>query len=470
MVSATEPPATELETFLPQDGSAIKDGALTGKYKVQVVPARDVEATGQTGDKGFDPFKERDNPNPTTNCDTLTHLLKACLGTGMLSMPFAFKSAGLVLGIFLTIFVGFICTYCAYVYIECAHKLYHRTRKSTMSFPEVAQCAFTNGPPWARPYAKTVRVIIDLSLFVSYFGTCTVYSVIIAQNINQVIAVHMGEGLAERGMIAILLVPFVLLSWVPNLKYLAPVSMVANAFMVVGLGITFYYFVMNMHPPSEVHMVTETVSTLPAFFSISIFAIEAIGVVMPLENNMKTPQQFIGICGVMNQGMSAVTLIYIVIGFMGYAAYRDETKENIITNLNPEDILAQVVKVLIALAVYCTFGLQFYVCLEIAWNNIKERFLKKPQIANYLLRTGLAMAAVLVAVAVPKIMPFVGLIGALCFSILGLIMPPIVELIVRWDEGFGRGYWLIVKTILVASFGLVVLLFGTYTAILDIFK
>lgn len=54
---------------------------------------------------------------------------------------------------------------------------------------------------------------------------------------------------------------------------------------------------------------------------------------------------------------------------------------------------AQVVKVLIALAVFCTFGLQFYVCLDIGWNLIKHHFEKKALLANYIMRTVLVIGA-----------------------------------------------------------------------------
>lgn len=47
---------------------------------------------------------------------------------------------------------------------------------------------------------------------------------------------------------------------------------------------------------------------------------------------------------------------------------------------------AQAVKIFIALAVYCTFGLQFYVCLEIGWNAIKENFTERPLLVNYVMR------------------------------------------------------------------------------------
>lgn len=51
------------------------------------------------------------------------------------------------------------------------------------------------------------------------------------------------------------------------------------------------------------------------------------------------------------------------------------------------------VKILIALAVFCTFGLQFYVCLDIAWSGLKKRFTKRPQLANYIMRTVLVTGA-----------------------------------------------------------------------------
>lgn len=54
---------------------------------------------------------------------------------------------------------------------------------------------------------------------------------------------------------------------------------------------------------------------------------------MPLENNMETPQNFLGVCGVLNQGMSGITLVYILLGFLGYLRYGDLTEGSITLNL-----------------------------------------------------------------------------------------------------------------------------------------
>lgn len=49
---------------------------------------------------------------------SLVHLLKSSLGSGILAMPAAFKNAGLAVGGFGTIIVGFICTHCVYILVS----------------------------------------------------------------------------------------------------------------------------------------------------------------------------------------------------------------------------------------------------------------------------------------------------------------------------------------------------------------
>jgi proton-coupled amino acid transporter len=68
-------------------------------------------------------------------------------------------------------------------------------------------------------------------------------------------------------------------------------------------------------------------------------------------------------------------------------------------------------------------------------------------------------------VAVPTISPFISLIGALCFSILGLIVPAFIEVITFWDHGLGPYRWRLWKNVVVSIFGVMALVFGSYTSI-----
>lgn len=44
--------------------------------------------------------------------ETLIHILKGSLGTGILAMPDAFKNAGLLVGTIGTYLIAMLCTYC----------------------------------------------------------------------------------------------------------------------------------------------------------------------------------------------------------------------------------------------------------------------------------------------------------------------------------------------------------------------
>lgn len=148
-----------------------------------------------------------------------------------------------------------------------------------MSYADVAEVAFANGPPWSRKCSSLIRKIILWFLFITYFGTCSVYTVIIATNFQQLYLHYMGPTVLDiRYFIFVLLLPLILLNYVPNLKYLAPVSMVANFLMACGLGITFYYLLCGIPNISDRPPVA-SLSTFPSFFCITMFAMEAIGVV-----------------------------------------------------------------------------------------------------------------------------------------------------------------------------------------------
>ena len=87
---------------------------------------------------------------------------------------------------------------------------------------------------------------------------------------------------------AITLLPMLFLVSIRNLKYLSPVSMLANLLQFVGLGIIFYYLLQDIPLVTE-RKVFATWGQLPLYFGTAIFAFAGIGFVLPLENSMKNP-------------------------------------------------------------------------------------------------------------------------------------------------------------------------------------
>lgn len=77
---------------------------------------------------------------------------------------------------------------------------------------------------------------------------------------------------------AIILLPILLSCLVRNLKYLAPLSAVANIFMAVGIVITLYFITQDLPAVSERNYIA-SVGQLPLFFGTALFAFEGIGLV-----------------------------------------------------------------------------------------------------------------------------------------------------------------------------------------------
>ncbi|XP_076673489.1 proton-coupled amino acid transporter-like protein pathetic isoform X2 [Andrena cerasifolii] len=421
-------------------------------------------------DELYDPFEHRDKKNTNSDIGALAHLLKSSLGTGILAMPNAILHGGVLFGGIGTIIIGFICAHCVHILVRSSHVLCRRTKTPQMTYAETAEAAFLCGPKPIRPFANASRIFVNSALCATYVGGTCVYVVFIATSIEQVANYHSGMDISIRMYILTLIPAVLLLGQVRNLKYMVPFSMVANICMMIGFAITLYYVFTGIQFTEDVKLFASA-EQLPTFFATVIFAIEGIGVVMPVENSMKNPQRFLGCPGILNITMSIVVTLYAVLGVFGYLTYGEKVLGSITLNLPTEDILGQVVKLLIALAVLFTYGLQYFVALEIMWSSIKDKFSHKFQgLCETLFRAFMVLLTVVVALIVPDLGPFISLVGAIFFSILGISIPAIVETISCWEGHLGAFKWRLWKNTLLVVFSMFALIFGSWISIVEIIQ
>ncbi|XP_028160775.1 proton-coupled amino acid transporter-like protein pathetic isoform X2 [Ostrinia nubilalis] len=435
------------------------------------IPGRDVEA-----DEDYNPFEHRKLAHPTSDMDTLIHLLKGSLGSGILAMPMAFLNAGLYFGLVATFAIGGICTYCVHVLVRTSHDLCRRMQKPSLGFAETAEAAFLSGPPAMHKFSRLAKAMVNWFLVIDLLGCCCVYIVFVSKNVKQVVDYYTKDSkdyhdIDLRIYMAVLLPLLITVNLIRNLKYLAPFSMIANLLVGTGMGITVYYLFQDVPSISD-RSPFAGFERLPTFFGTAIFALEGIGVVMPLENNMKTPTHFIGCPGVLNTGMFFVVSLYAFIGFTGYLKYGPDTQSSITLNLPEDEVLGQSVKLMIAVAIFFTYSLQFYVPMEIIWKNVRHWFGAKKNLAEYSIRIALVVMTVCIAIAIPNLGPFISLVGAVCLSFLGLIFPAVIETVTYWDRpnGLGTCYWVLWKNLFLISFGILGFLTGSYVSVLDIIK
>ncbi|CAL8122208.1 unnamed protein product [Orchesella dallaii] len=407
----------------------------------------------------------------------MLHLLKGYIGSGILAMPHAFKNAGLLVGTLATGLIGLVCIHTMHILVNCASDLRRRTHTPNLSFAQVAEVAFKVGPEPLRRFSSFARVTIDTFLSVLQLGYCCVYFVFVAENLKQVIEHHSQSSWTLQSYIALLLFPMILLSYIRDLKLLAPFSTLANVFMGTALAIIFYYIFRDPLPPLDregISPVFTSWSQLALFLGTVLCAFEGIGMVLPLQNRMKTPQDFGGWNGVLNTTMIIVLCLYIAVGLFGYLKYGDEVAGSITLNLDQGELLGESVRVMVAAGVFLSYSLQLHIQMDIVWPFLKRRVpTQKLQFTFELaFRTLLVIFTFGMAELIPSLGLFISLVGAVASTTLALVFPPLINILTGWNSQQPQliTNWEFWKDIFLMTFGILASISGTYASLEDIVK
>ncbi|XP_017767789.1 PREDICTED: proton-coupled amino acid transporter-like protein CG1139 [Nicrophorus vespilloides] len=440
----------------------------SNKYNVESGSGGGSSPQGDSDD--YDPHLHRNIDAPTSNVETLIHMLKGSLGTGILAMPEAFKNSGLLNGLVCTVLIGILCTYCLHILVKAQYVMCKRLKVPMLTYPESMKIALESGPQCLRRFANMSPILVDFFLIIYQLGICCVYVVFVAVNIKAVVDQYTTNPIALELYILMLLIPFILINSIRNLKLLAPFSTLANVLTFASFGIVLYYIFQDL-PDIKERPNFGTLYTFPLFFGTTLFALEAVGVVIALENNMKTPKSFGGYFGVLNIAMVIIVILYVGMGFLGYWRYGDRSEASITLNFPPEDVLAKVVNILYSLAIFISYGLQGYVPVKIMWDTYIFKHLQDSnhQLAwEYVLRVLAVIITFVLAVTIPLLGLFISLFGAFCLSALGLAFPAIMEICVSWPDNLGPFKYVLIKDVLLIIFGVVGLLAGSYSCISEI--
>lgn len=124
------------------------------------------------------------------------------------------------------------------------------------------------------------------------------------------------------------------------------------------------------------------------------------------------------------------------------------------------------VRLAMALAIFLSYGLQFYVPINIIgpWVRNQMNSPQSQEIADYLLRVGLVIFTFILAAIIPNLGAVISLVGAVSSSTLALIFPPIIEMVTFYPN-YGKRNWILCKDLLLLVFGVAGFVFGTYASV-----
>lgn len=452
-------------TFKQPLGNGGTYGAFQSKDPILAIEKGDGANRSGTNEHGITVH------HPTSYLETMMHLFKGNVGSGIFALGDAFKNAGLLLAPPLTIFLGVICVHAQHILIRCNEEVTRRVGDgtNTSGFAGTVEMCFATGPIGLRKYSTIMRKLVNVFLCVTQLGFCCVYFVFISTNMKQVLDAH-GISMEVHQHMAVVLIPIMLSTWIRNLKYLVPVSSIANFLMMAGYIATMYIMSHDLPSIRERRYVADW-NNLPLFFGTVIYSFEGITLVLPLKNEMKNPNNFNKPLGVLNVGMVIVGTMFVAIGFLSYLKYGDAVAGSVTLNLESSEVLPQCIKIAISLSILLTYALQFYVPIAIMWPGIVEQFgpFKWPVLTEIIFRSAMCFVTFVMAEAIPKLGLFISLVGAVSSTALALVFPPIIEMVVCWNNA-GLNLFTIAKDITIVLIGVLGFATGTYESVTSIIK
>ncbi|XP_011535929.1 proton-coupled amino acid transporter 3 isoform X1 [Homo sapiens] len=382
---------------------------------------------------------------------TLIHLLKCNIGTGLLGLPLAIKNAGLLVGPVSLLAIGVLTVHCMVILLNCAQHLSQRLQKTFVNYGEATMYGLETCPnTWLRAHAVWGRYTVSFLLVITQLGFCSVYFMFMADNLQQMVEkAHVTSNICQPR----------------EILTLTPILDIRFYMLIILPFLILLVFIQNLKGipyPSNLPLMANW-KTFLLFFGTAIFTFEGVGMVLPLKNQMKHPQQF---SFVLYLGMSIVIILYILLGTLGYMKFGSDTQASITLNL-PNCWLYQSVKLMYSIGIFFTYALQFHVPAEIiipfAISQVSESW---ALFVDLSVRSALVCLTCVSAILIPRLDLVISLVGSVSSSALALIIPALLEIVIFYSEDMSCVT--IAKDIMISIVGLLGCIFGTYQALYEL--
>lgn len=288
--------------------------------------------------------RRKEPPGPKAGtAGTVMILLKSFVGTGVLFLPRAFLNGGMLFSFLVLMAVSVLSYYCFLLLTTSRLKL-------KGSFAEMGEMT----------YGKSLRRLINVSLVVSQIGFASAYIVFTSENLRAfIMAVSDCATIIDmKYMILMQLIIFLPLSLYRNLNNISFIVYVADIFIVLGLVYLYYYGIstlVDQQGVSNIEPFNRNSWTL--FIGTAIFTFEGVGLIIPIQDGMRKPQQLPVVLGGV---MIIITIIFVSMGALSYAAYGSKTETVIILNMNQENKFVNALQFLYSLAILLSTPMQIF--------------------------------------------------------------------------------------------------------------
>jgi proton-coupled amino acid transporter len=283
-------------------------------------------------------------------------LLKSFVGTGVLFLPKAYLNGGMIFSNLVLLFVAALSYYCFVLLVNTRLKI-------DGSFGDIGGIL----------YGKWMRAMILGSIVLSQVGFVAAYIVFTSENLQAfILAVSdCRTHIDIKYMILMQMAVFLPFSLLRDISKLAITALIADGLILMGLIYLYYYDILTLvrnHGVADIVGFNSKDWTL--FIGTAIFTFEGIGLIIPIQESMRKPKNFPWVLGGV---MIVITVVFISMGALSYAAYGSHTKTVVILNLPQDDKFVNAVQFMYSLAILLSTPLQIFPAIRITETELFTR-------------------------------------------------------------------------------------------------
>ncbi|KAG2225636.1 hypothetical protein INT45_012108, partial [Circinella minor] len=402
-----------------------------------------------------------ESPPSASPISCSVNLVNTILGTGLLAMPAALASVGLIPGIMVVFLSAITSGLGLYFLSRCAA----RTDGRNASFFAISKLTWPN-----------LAIFFDLAIAIKCFGVAVSYLIIIGDLMPQVMASFSEQGSVQDQILldrrfwitvfmAIAILPLSFLRKLDSLKYTSVVALFAVVYLC---AIVVYYFFTSLPiPPSGEPLpepVIELFSFSTAFFRrlpVFIFAFTCHQNIFSVYNELKNNSQY-QVTKVITSSIGSAAGVYQAIGIMGYLTFGKTVLSNVILEY-PQSAFVAGGRLAIVILVVFSYPLQAHPCRAsldkiLAWRSPEARGLKVPPppsaLKYFIMTTTILVGSYLIAITVTELDLVLAFVGSTGSTTISFILPGIFYYKIHENDPWKPGK---IAAVCLAVYGILVM-------------
>uniref|UniRef100_A0A0D9W0Q1 Amino acid transporter transmembrane domain-containing protein n=1 Tax=Leersia perrieri TaxID=77586 RepID=A0A0D9W0Q1_9ORYZ len=418
------------------------------------------------------PLLEGRSSRGATAAQTLGNIVVSIVGTGVLGLPFAFRTSGWLAGALGVSAAGAATFYCMLLLLDCRDKLREEEEDG-----DEHDGNYTYGDLGEKCFGAMGRFLTELTIILSQTGGSVAYLVFIGQNISSVFPSsaaaddHPRRRISPASVVLAVLLPAeAALSFIRTLSSLAPFSILADACTVLAVAAVvkddiIQLLLLAAGGGDGGRSAFAGIWGVPFACGVAVFCFEGFCLTLALEASMAERRMF---RPVLLRAIAGVTAVYVCFGVCGYLAYGDDTRDIVTLNL-PNNWSTTAIKIALCIALALTFPMMMHPIHEI----VEARLFRPPRLrggveraAAQASRVAVVGAVAAVACFVPAFGAFASFVGSTVCALLSFVLPALFHLRLvgaaasAWRRAVDGGFLLL---------GLAFAAHGVYTVVVSWF-